>query len=519
MATNMDTGRNNPNQQEMLVSESLPGPRSARGRSKVQQLDQANSWVFQSSGNKDSMASLKPASRPSHLRSQSDLANPSFGRPTHTREPPASLDLSQSKALMQVRNHSASPRGPMAGYPASISSRSPPAQLPNSASSNSLPEGARIRDHCRHSNKQVSSPSTGSDPRSSRLNPNRESYAQHRSSIHPANLINCAPGMTYSSRPLSMANLEPERIVTGILQSALPISSRPVQVPDKPAQSMSIHELEERHKVALQRLQRKSNQNIEKVNIPTKKIATSEKKTSRTVQRKKDIEDSSAPKSPVKSLKPEKSKRKSFFGFFSGKTTSTEAEIPDIINSRELSSIDNTVEGMMVDGNLSDEDVPLAQLRKTKAFHRSQTAGNLTKANKPAKDTNHQAKVIGSRMSQSLNSKSKLREMQLQQSRFSPTAFEVIEEHPNTVTDKKSPYNSRQPLPLPSYFNHAGYGVSQSMSSGALRSARNSQYIGPRPAIFEAEAQAIRNSKRYSFAPKIMVENFENQPISNRGQT
>ncbi|EGG09801.1 uncharacterized protein MELLADRAFT_77065 [Melampsora larici-populina 98AG31] len=65
--------------------------------------------------------------------------------------------------------------------------------------------------------------------------------------------------ITLGGRPLSSAFGDDTRIVTGFLASALPLSARPPPLPTRPTQTMTIDQLEQRHRLALQRLQEPAN--------------------------------------------------------------------------------------------------------------------------------------------------------------------------------------------------------------------------------------------------------------------
>ncbi|KAI7951393.1 hypothetical protein MJO28_007077 [Puccinia striiformis f. sp. tritici] len=82
-----------------------------------------------------------------------------------------------------------------------------------------------------------------------------------RRSYEPANLIQSLRDPPQKSRPNSV-QADPRRVVTGVLQSALPPSSRPVPANTTPIQSMSIDQLDYRHKAALQKLQTHSNRHV-----------------------------------------------------------------------------------------------------------------------------------------------------------------------------------------------------------------------------------------------------------------
>lgn len=64
--------------------------------------------------------------------------------------------------------------------------------------------------------------------------------------------------ITLGGRPLSAFGDE-TRIVTGFLASALPPSARPPPLPTRPTQTMSIEQLDQRHRQALQRIQEPAN--------------------------------------------------------------------------------------------------------------------------------------------------------------------------------------------------------------------------------------------------------------------
>ncbi|KNZ64247.1 hypothetical protein VP01_1050g11 [Puccinia sorghi] len=101
-------------------------------------------------------------------------------------------------------------------------------------------------------------------PRSN-SNTNRQSRHMElpfRRSNEPTNLIQSFPDAPQpGSRPLSV-QVDTRRVVTGVLQSALPPSSRPPPINTTPVRSMSIAQLENRHKAALQKLQTYSNQHV-----------------------------------------------------------------------------------------------------------------------------------------------------------------------------------------------------------------------------------------------------------------
>ncbi|KAI9630644.1 hypothetical protein KEM48_013800 [Puccinia striiformis f. sp. tritici PST-130] len=106
--------------------------------------------------------------------------------------------------------------------------------------------------------------------------PPSQGYANHS---HPGNRLSMQPShsqpaiQSYTSRdqrretfqshaPRSSVQADPRRVVTGVLQSALPPSSRPVPANTAPIQSMSIDQLDYRHKAALQKLQTHSNRHV-----------------------------------------------------------------------------------------------------------------------------------------------------------------------------------------------------------------------------------------------------------------
>lgn len=368
----------------------------------------------------------------------------------------------------------------------------------------------------------------------------RRSQYPVRSSAEPTNLINSVRESPFSSRPNSMV-VDPKRVVTGILESALPISSRPVPVDTQPVRSMSIAELEQRHKAALQKLQTHSATHAHKTSAPPQPQRQSPSRRPAANVKPETLGVLSNSKKVDKPVKPTDksltvSRRRSFFGFLNLKDSSKLDSAAEATNKKNKNPSDKKQKGASKDvpsqPEEEDEDVPLAQLLKTnrrasynpppriespnrkdfRSSHpnlpKSQSTSGVSKPDLASRRMSTFAGVVGESSSPEALNKSE-RPGHRRSSSYSPAnssrrgskqfdpaaSFEAIPEDPPLLLNNRhlSPHqfqpSPHHPQPSPYHFQPPPWLEADSGSS-------SDQRVGPRPLIFEDEAKAIRSSRR-----------------------
>ncbi|PLW24728.1 hypothetical protein PCASD_05239 [Puccinia coronata f. sp. avenae] len=226
---------------------------------------------------------LPPRASSAYPHSAAYLASPAhpYNYPPPTQLHPG-LDQNLNMLVHPPRHHSPLPYS-MHGLPTQLHSSGRPS-MPPSQSHPSLPAFAP-RDPRRETlqlHPHLASGQFGQPQQQSRSNrQSRQIDAGMRRSNQPLNLIQSVRDTPLTSRPISM-QVDSRRVVTGVLQSALPPSSRPVPVNNTPVRSMSILELENRHKAALQKLQTHSNQRVSSATKPSASSKPSKPPTTRS---------------------------------------------------------------------------------------------------------------------------------------------------------------------------------------------------------------------------------------------
>ncbi|EFP90138.2 hypothetical protein PGT21_033046 [Puccinia graminis f. sp. tritici] len=384
-----------------------------------------------------------------------------------------------------------------------------------------------------------------------------------RRSNEPANLIQAVRDTPQGSRPNS---LQPDsrRVVTGILQSALPPSSRPVPVNTEPVRSMSIAELENRHKAALQKLQSHSNQQVAKSSA-AKTPADAQSQNLERQQRHKAAMQKlqahstspavAAPQAPSrrqsanppprtvpqpkppgsssdassKSARTEQSSkqsekgnagtsnRRSMFGFFSFKDSTKSAaasnEEPSakpksfLSSKKQKKETHNPVVGKVED---DDEDVPLAQLASRRTSYNpasmSKVAGHSGSSSPTETLMSKSLSVptmmhkMGSHGSASESGSRPVNRPQHPRSHTNPVdnrpTSRISSRHHDRMGGFQPIREDNELMPLDT--NLAGRSDRSFQPPRWLdEDGDHSQKQGPRPLIFEDEAKAIRNSKRF----------------------
>ncbi|OAV96401.1 hypothetical protein PTTG_04026 [Puccinia triticina 1-1 BBBD Race 1] len=394
----------------------------------------------------------------------------------------------------------------------------------------------------------------------------------------PVNLIQAVRDTPQSSRPNSV-QVDPRRVVTGVLQSALPPSARPVPVNTAPVRSMPIAELEYRHKAQLQKMQADSNHQVAKSStskslaggqsqnlelnqrhkaamqklqahgippVVTKPPISSRRQSVNPpvvtkppiVSRRQSVNPpsrtASQPKAPASSSdtssksihvdqaekKVEKggvatSNRRSFFGKWSFKEAKSAAapnEEPSTKPKSLLSSKKQKKEALkpvLTKDEEEDEDVPLAQLANRRASHNpagfSRTASRDSLSSHPE-----------TLMSKSHSVPGMMHKMGNRDSFHDPGPRPLT--RPDHLRSHTNPIDTRHSRRLSRQHDRAGgfqpirednelAPIDQNIPGRSDISFQPPRWLdadleyshkqGPRPLIFEDEAKAIRNSKRF----------------------
>ncbi|KAH9813849.1 hypothetical protein DFH28DRAFT_1096072 [Melampsora americana] len=177
--------------------------------------------------------------------------------------------------------------------------------------------------------------------------------------------------VTLGGRPLSSAFGDDNRIVTGYLASALPLSARPPPLPTRPRQTMSIEQLDQRHRLALQRLQEPANAYVAR--------HTGSNGTSPLSSQMSSSRNSSPPASAHRTNRREKPRTLIVLDQDQGQTRSETSTRPSkknkSSNTRQSDRSKSHIPVLILSGESgsdatgrnpesdSDSDVPLAQLR------------------------------------------------------------------------------------------------------------------------------------------------------------
>ncbi|MBW0515305.1 hypothetical protein O181_055020 [Austropuccinia psidii MF-1] len=377
----------------------------------------------------------------------------------------------------------------------------------------------------------------------------------------PLNLLGSVPqNFAFSSR------VEPthdaSRVVTGILQSALPPSSRPVTVEKPLPRFMSIDELAWRHKLALQKFQTNTKLPI----IPDKPSSKQINRKTAPIQHPPQMNKASKvaaltqphepekdvttviPLETKKNLKSQKSsnlsKRKSFLaGLLNLKQTS--------IKKDENSTGDSTLKKLFTKSTLpakvpddeSDEDVPLAQLR-SKAKPRDPSSRHSTFIPNEAVKTFETGQFYQTTVPRSssfpqrhpsaspsthhtLGTQPRSPATHNHRKGIFPTApFAAIEEDPQEKHLKYRDAAYVQPRFLTKKDLQEKTPRSINIDSPLSRFPSNAHQPAPRPAILDQEARALASSKRhtanFSMYPSNQINRQQlasRRPMSSHGTT